>query len=522
MKFSKFLVKYLEEMGVKHIFGIPGDIQTDFAFALKNSSIQFITVRNEKSAGFMADIYSRVSGKLGVCFATVGPGATNLVSGLANANGDRSAVLAITDQVDEQFLESHQYIDQSRIFDPKTGVTKMSAMLDEENVKSILERVYREAFSEPRGAVHIGIPVALQKKYIKYSKPMFDVRPLPVIKNWHKLNQLIKGKRNLAIFGGVVNRLRINQDITQWIERCEIPSLVTFRGKGAIPWNHRLFIGTISRYLIEEISPLLKGIDNLILVGYDYNEGVKPDLWKDLKSNIININTYDNRLRGIFQPQINFFGGLSQFFKKIDAKGKNEIDIGKLRLQLMNKIYKKIDMSSYPIRPHRIIESINKNFPNAIKVCDVGKNKYYSGLLLEANDCNSVFFSNMQSAMGFSSGALGATFATENQVVVITGDGGFMMEPQEIATAKRYNKHLIVVIMNDNGLGLVRSKQLKDYNSRYEVDFPNPDFIKLAESFGAKGYSIRSAGEFDKLMSEVAKSNQFTIVDVPVDYSEGL
>jgi acetolactate synthase-1/2/3 large subunit len=522
MKFSEAVVKYLEDMGVNYIFGIPGDIQTDFAAALRKSSIHFVTTRNEKSAAFMADIYSRISGKIGVCFSTVGPGATNLISGLASATGDKSSVIALTDQVNEQFLEAHQYVNQEALFNPNTGVTKMTITLSEDNLRNSIETAYREALSEPKGAIHLSIPVFLHKTYIDYSKPKLEINQLPQIKNSHQLNELLKNKKNLVIFGGVVNRLGINKEVTQWLERCDIPALVTFRGKGTISDNHKLFVATISRYLVDDISPLLKEIDNLILIGYDYNEGVKQDLWKELKGQIININTYDNRLPGMFEPKINFFGELSQFFNKINVKSNNGIDVIKLKNQIRSKIYKDLDMNIYPVRPHRIIESINKHFSDAIKVCDIGKNKYYSGLLLEANAPNSVLFSNMQSAMGFSSGALGATFASNKKVIVITGDGGFMMEPQEIATAMRYNKHLIIVIMNDSGLGLVRAKQLKDYNMRYEVDFPNPDFIKFAESFNARGYSVKSAGELDRVMEYVSKLNQSAIIDVRVDYSEGL
>jgi acetolactate synthase-1/2/3 large subunit len=522
MKFDEALVKYLEDMGVKYVFGVPGDIQTDFSEALRKSNIRFITTKNEKSAVFMADIYSRVSGKVGVCFSTVGPGATNLVSGLANATGDKSSVIAISDQLTEEFLESHQYVDQGKLFHPSTGVTKASFRLTPENLKKTLEAAYTEAMSEPKGAVHVCMPVSVHKKEVSYSVLVPKVKKLKEISNPEKLSELITGKKNMVILGGVVSRTGVNEEVMDWIERCDIPTLSTFRGKDAIPNSHPLFVGTISRYLVDEIAQLFKEADNLILVGYDYNEGVKPELWKEFKGKLININTFDNHVKGFFEPELNFFGELKGFFKKVGGKSQNKFNVRELRAQIQRKIYQGLDMDVYPPRPHKIIEAINIYFPDAIKVCDIGKNKYYSGLLLNARKPNTVFFSNMQSAMGFSSGALGATFATDGKVLAVTGDGGFMMEPQEIATAIRYNKRLTVIIFNDCGLGLVRAKQLKDFNMKYEVDFPNPDFIKFAESFGAKGYSVKSWGELHRIMKEVAESDQFSIIEVPVDYSEGI
>jgi len=213
---------------------------------------------------------------------------------------------------------------------------------------------------------------------------------------------------------------------------------------------------------------------------------------------------------------------MGPLFESCWAKGRRHLDAAKLRDLLRRKIYKDLDMDVYPPRPHRIMESVNKYFPDAVKVCDIGKNKYYSGLLLHASEPNSVLFSNMQSAMGFTSGAIGATFATNKRVVVITGDGGFMMNPQEIATAVRYNKQLVVIVINDNGLGLVRAKQIEEHNQKYAVDFPNPDFVKYADAFGVKGYSVNSWGHFDRVMREVAASDEYAIVEVPVDYSEGI
>lgn len=524
MKYDDALVKYLEEMGVEYVFGIPGDIQTEFSLSLRDSPIKFITTRNEKSAAFMADIYSRVSRKIGICFSTVGPGATNLISGLTNATGDRSSVIAISDQLDEEFLDAHQYVNQSMLFNPKTGVTKDNYQFSIENLRSVLECAYETAMSEPKGAVHISMPVSVHKEKVSFVPNVveFKTKKLPEMKGIEELNQYLGGRKNLAIIGGVVNRLGLNKELFDWLDATNTIVLETFRGKGSIKDSHSKYIGTISRYLVDDLTPIFSDFDNLILIGYDYNEGVKPNLWKEFNGNLININSFDNTIEDVFKPEMSYFGNLKDFFMNVKAKGINNVDISKLRKQIKNKIYAGLDMEVYPPRPHKIIEAINSHFPDAVKVCDVGKNKYYSGLLLKSNNPNSVIFSNMQSAMGFSSGAIGATFATEKPVVVITGDGGFMMEPQELATIIRYNRDLTIVILNDEGLGLVRAKQLKDAGKTYEVDFPNPDFVKFADAFGGQGYDIKSWGELDKVMEKVSKSKGLNLISVPVDYSQGI
>ncbi|MDO8555688.1 MAG: thiamine pyrophosphate-binding protein [Nanoarchaeota archaeon] len=530
MNGAELIVHYLENQGVHYIFGVPGDIETNIAAALKKSGIRFITARNEKSAAFMADIYSRVSGKAGVCFSTVGPGATNLVSGLANATQDRSSVIAISDQMPrkEMFLGSHQYVDFDRLFHPTTGVTKWNTTVHSiDDVVSSFARGFEEACKEPRGAVHLGIPVDIFNETGTYQAPQQTdhTYPLPQQEAIEQIYQRIRTGKGIIVAGPTIKRTHAQEAFKQFVEQSKLPVLTSFMGKGALDERNPNSLGTISRHLQGVFSEVFNTADFILTIGYDTIEGVRPETFGNLEK-VVNIDLTDNTVPTFFEPTHNLFGDIKYILTTLTEKSydRKQPETAPLRQKIREAIYGKLDMEVYPPRPHKIMEAINTTYGNdSVIVCDVGLNKYYAGLLLEARDSNQIIFSNGMSSMAFSSGAMGAKLAApKKDVLVICGDGGFLMDPQEISTCVRYNQPLTVVILNNSGLGLVEKKQQKDFKDTYEVNFGSPDYVQFAEAFGARGHTIRSWGQLTDVLEETRGNKQINIVEIPVNYTEGL
>jgi acetolactate synthase I/II/III large subunit len=539
MNGSDVVVQALLDNRVKYIFGVPGDIQTDLFRALKKSPIRFITARNEKCAAFMADIYSRVSGECGVCFSTVGPGATNLVSGLANATHDRSAVVAISDQVPTSQLvkNTHQYINYDLLFSPESGVVKAGTTIKHINqISRDLNNAFHLAKAEYPGAVHIGLPIdLLQTSIDNLSETSFS----SISQSSHKedlqniaeeikaIKNHIDNKRVIVVAGPSINRTHCQKEFREFINRTNFPVISTFNGKGSLLDEDPHFIGTISRHLQDIFTKIFAEADVVLLIGYDYIEGIKPETFGNPEK-IINLDVVDNRVFQKFQPRINAFGDLAHILKNVAPLPLHHHsinwDIDEIRKTIRQRIYGGLDMEVYPPRPHRIIEAVNKVYgDNSIIVCDVGLNKYYSGLLLKSTSSNTILFSNGMSSMAFSSGALAAKLARpDKEVVVLCGDGGFLMDLQEISTCVHYNIPITIIVFNNGGLGLIEQAQRKQFNDYHEVHFAGPDYVALAKSLGAEGYSIKSQGQLEKVLVESRKNNQVNVIEVPVNYSEGI
>lgn len=531
MNGAQYLCQILQRKGVEYIFGLFGDIQTDFAHAVRESSMHWIGVHNEKSGGFMADIYARVSGKPGIIFTTLGPGATNVVSALANATHDRSPLIAISDQVplEEFHPDTHQYIDLEKAFAKETGITKYTAV-----VKKIwdLSRIFETAFTiantEPKGAVHISIPITIFREKIgrpKYIRNYFKQKyPKSTLTYRQLLHRLRTRKRGIVIAGGSIERMSTQPQFRSFIEKYKLPVLTTFRGKNAIPSDHPNCLGTISRHLSSVISKVFNQVGFILTIGYDYNEGVKPTIWKGREKDLINIDIFDNRIKKVFYPP-SLFGSLLKIFNKLvlekAPKYIDDFDFVGTRQKIKQIIDEALDVENPKLHPRRITDAVNRLYgDNAIIVCDVGLNKYYSGLLLKTTASNRILFSNGQSAMAFSSGALGAKIASPTKdVVVLVGDGGFLMDCQEVITAVENKKIIVWIIFNNGGLGLIEQAQLKEGAEAHGVHFSKIFFAKLAEAFGLIGHRVEAEKNVYTVLHKVKEQKKVAIIDVVVEYT---
>ncbi len=535
MNGAQLLCRVLEKKGVTHVFGLFGDIQTDFAHAVRTSHLTWIGVHNEKSGGFMADIYARTSGRPGIIFTTLGPGATNVTSALANATQDRSPLIVISDQVPltDFRVETHQFIDLQKAFHPRTGITKHTDVI--RNVYEIpqkLKRAFKIATSEPQGAVHLSIPADIFGAKV-VNKQIPKKQDVVLQSNAGKksilayadfVKMLKASKRGLIIAGGSIERAHAEKEFRSFIEKFDLPVLTTFRGKNAIETDHPQCFGTISRHLGTVLDDFIRNAAYIITIGYDYNEGLKPSLWKGKESYLYNIDSYDNRIVKIFYPP-SLFGDLKKILHSLgqeDQPGYQEsLDFETAKNKLKSAVLKALDVRNPNLHPQRIIDAVNEVYgENAIIVCDVGLNKYYSGLLLKSRAKNKIIFSNGQSAMAFSSGAMGAKLARpEKDVVALVGDGGFLMDPQEVLTAVAYKKPVTWIIFNNGGLGLIEQAQSTQNKKTHGVHFSKVFFAQLAKSLGAYGVHVNNEKNLSSILREVKKTKKPAVIDVLVEYT---
>lgn len=532
MNGAQYLCKILERRGVKHIFGLFGDIQADFAHAVEKSSIRWIGVHNEKCGGFMADTYGRVAGQPGVVFSTLGPGATNLTSALANATHDRSPLIAISDQIplSDFHREAHQYIDFEKAFHHDTGITKYATVVRSlTELPMVLNKAFSVAMTEPRGAVHISMPMDLLGKQVLQKSSvnlLYRDSSEKKIESSLSFSALVKSLctplPGVVIAGGSIERNGARDAFRAFVEKWRLPVLTTFRGKNAFPSSHPQCLGTISRHLGSVLGDILKEAAYVLTIGFDYNEGVKPSLWKD-KQYVYNIDEFDNRIQDIFSPP-SLFGDLQQILKNLSNEKKilyeQEFSFSSTKDRIKHFIAESLSVGHKDLHPGRIIEAVNALYSEGIIVCDVGLNKYYSGLMLSATDNNRILFSNGQSSMAFTSGAMGAKLANpKKDVIALVGDGGFLMDPQETLTAVHYKQPVVWVIFNNGGLGLIEQAQQKNGKHAYGVKFGKVFFSHLAEAFGLYGIRVEPGMDLLSILRQVKRMKRPALIDVPLEYT---
>ncbi|MFB6277840.1 MAG: acetolactate synthase large subunit [Halothece sp.] len=532
MNTAELLVKCLENEGVEYVFGLPGEENLDLLEALKDSSIQFITVRHEQGAAFMADVYGRLTGKAGVCLSTLGPGATNLMTGVADANLDGAPLIAITGQVgtDRMHIESHQYLDLVAMFAP---VTKWNKQIVRPNTTpELLRRAFKFAQQEKPGAVHIDLPeniAAMPADGIPLTKDGRE-QIYASSRSIDKAVQVIENADNPVILAGNgVIRSHAAKQLTDFATRLNIPVVNTFMGKGAIPYKHPLSLWTVGLQQRDFISCAFEQSDLVIAVGYDLIE-YSPKRWNPHGTTpILHIAETASEIDSSYIPVGEVVGdignSLDQLMKKTDRAGKPLPSFVSVRSQIHADYEFYANDEGFPIKPQKIIYDLRQVMgANDIVISDVGAHKMWIARHYHCDSPNTCLISNGFAAMGIAiPGALAAKLLhPEQNVVAVTGDGGFMMNCQELETALRVGTNFVTLIFNDSGYGLISWKQMNHFGSSSFVQFGNPDFVKLAESMGLKGYRVESAAELIPTLKEALAQQVPTVIDCPVDYRENL
>jgi acetolactate synthase-1/2/3 large subunit len=532
MNTAELLVRCLENEGVEYVFGLPGEENLHVLKALTQSSIQFITTRHEQGAAFMADVYGRLTGKAGVCLSTLGPGATNLMTGVADANLDRAPLVAITGQVgtDRMHIESHQYLDLVAMFAP---VTKWNTQIVRpSNTPEIVRRAFKIAQTEKPGAVHIDLPENIAAMPV-VGKPLRPDAREKVYASFQSIERaataINQAVNPLILVGNGAIRAHASDTLTEFATRLNIPVANTFMGKGVIPYTHPLALWCVGLQQRDYISCGFDHTDLVIAVGYDLIE-YSPKRWNPHgEIPIIHINATPAEVDSSYIPLAEVVGDISdslqEILKRGDRTGKPDPYAIHLRTDIRADFEEHAQDEGFPIKPQKLIYDLRQVMgPEDIVISDVGAHKMWMARHYHCDRPNTCIISNGFAAMGIAiPGAIAAKLVAPNRkVVAVTGDGGFMMNNQELETALRLKTPFVTIIFNDGGYGLIEWKQINYYGESHFVHFTNPNFVRLAESMGLKGYRVQSSADFVPMLKSALADDVPAIIDCPVDYRENL
>lgn len=533
MNTAEALVKSLENEGVEYIFGIPGEENLAVMEALKQSTIQFITVRHEQGAAFMADVYGRLTGKAGVCLSTLGPGATNLVTGVADANSDGAPLIAITGQVgtERMHLTSHQYLDLVNMFTPITKRSKQIVRPD--TVHEIVRIAFKYAESEKPGACHIDLPTNIAKmdvpddmKPLKHHRPNMEMAAIENVEEAAGI--LFQAKKPVMLVGHSAIRNNASEEITKFAEKLKIPVVNTMMAKGVIPYDSPYSMWTIGIPQKDYPDLIFEEADLVIAVGYDIVE-FAPTKWNSKQNHkIIHIDTTACHINKLYQPDLEVIGDISYSLKQISLRCNLQHDTSwatRIRNMMVKEFKSYENDKSFPMKPQKILSDVRKVMgKDDIVISDVGAHKMWIAREYNCYQPNTCIISNGFATMGIAvPGALAAKLINpDKKVLAITGDGGFMMNCQEYETALRAGTPFVTLIFNDGSYGLIKWKQDEKYGEHCYVDYTNPDFVKFAESMNAIGYRVEKAEDLIPTLEKAFRQIVPVIIDCAVDYSENM
>jgi len=528
MKAVELFLKCLENEGVEYIFGIPGEENLDLMDALLDSPIRFITTRHEQGAAFMADVYGRLTGRAGVCLSTLGPGATNLVTGVADANMDHAPVVAISGQAGTNRLhkESHQVLDLEQMF---RSITKYSSRLLTPN---IIPEVVRKAFdlaqTEKMGACFIEFPENIaEMDIIAAPLPVRQAAiPEPPSEQVSQAAEIIsKAKNPIILAGNGVVRAGAWSQLADFAAQLNIPVANTFMAKGVLPFKHPMALGSAGLQANDYISCGFSRADVIICIGYDLVE-YHPYLWHPTGDRkLIHIDSSPPEIDANYCTEVSVVGDIRHSLPRIAqlAQPSQGPAMRALREALISEMKQHGRDDGFPVKPQKIIWDLRTALKlDDIVICDVGAHKMWMARMFRCEHPNTCIISNGFASMGIAvPGAIAAKLANPDRAVVaVTGDAGFMMNSQEIETALRIKTPIVILIWNDCGYGLIEWKQMNYFKRASNVKFTNPDFVKYAESFGAKGYRVNSSAELMGVLQQALNDNTVSVIDCPVDYSE--
>ena len=530
MKASDLFVKALEQEGVEYIFGIPGEENLDLLESLRTSSIKLILTRHEQGAGFMAATYGRLTGKVGVCMSTLGPGATNFVTAAAYAQLGAMPMLMITGQkpIKASKQGRFQVLD---VVDMMRPITKYTAQIvSGERIASQVREAFRIASAERPGAVHLELPedIADEETSPNLITESYIRRPIAEEKSIkHAVDMIELAKSPLLLIGAAANRKMSSKMLTQFVDELNIPFVTTQMGKGVVDETKELFLGNTTLSDGDFVHRAIAHADLIINVGHDVVEK-PPFFMRDNDKKVIHINYNAAEVDPVYFPQVEVIGDIANsiwaikeklqpqkhwdfsYFDKVKAAEEKELPHG-------------CNDDRFPIYPQRLVSDVRNVMPkDGIIALDNGVYKIWFARNYKAQLPNTVLLDNALATMGAGlPSAMAAKLVYPNRPVIsICGDGGFMMNSQELETAVRLNQHLIILILRDDAYGMIKWKQANMNFEEFGLDYGNPDYVKYVEAYGGKGHRIKAADELIPLIENCMKDHAVHLIDVPIDYSE--
>jgi len=533
MNCAELFVKCLEEEGVKYIFGLPGEENAHFMMALEKSKIRFILCRHEQAAAFMAETYGKLTGQAGVCLATLGPGATNLVTGVASANSDHAPMVVITGQADiqRQHKESHQLIDIVSMFRP---ITKWATpIIHPDNVPEVVRRAFKTAMREKFGACHIEIADDVAAEVVKVSpiKVNYLRRSVADDKIVDIAMDIIRnGKRPIILAGNGALRTRASKQLRIFAEQTGIGVLSTFMGKGCISRHSEQCLFTIGLQAKTLASAAIDKADVVITIGYDLVEYM-PATWNKFgNKEIVHIDFLPAVPDDNYQLAAEVVGDLAHTLWMMNERVKQRpmrFDLpyqAKTRELLLYKFNQYAnDETEGAIRPQKALYDCRQVLgPADILLSDVGTHKMWISQYYQCDEPNTCLIPNGFCSMG---GALPGAIAAklvhpDRRILAICGDGGFLMNVQELETAVRLKTNIVVMVWVDNSYNLIEWKQRKEFGHNTDCTFGNPDFVKLAESFDCAGFYCDKSAELSDVLEQAFTCGRSAVIAIPIDYRE--
>jgi acetolactate synthase-1/2/3 large subunit len=529
MKASDLFVRALENEGVEYIFGIPGEENLDFLNSLKDSKIQLILTRHEQAAGFMAATYGRLTGKPGVCLSTLGPGATNFTTAAAYAQLGAMPMMMITGQkpIKKSKQGRFQIVDIVESMRPLTKYTRQ--IVNGYNIGAMVREACRLCIEERPGAVHLELPEDIAAE--ETSGRIFEVvghrlpdANLRVIKQAARMME--SAKRPLLLIGAGANRKRTSNALTKLVNETGIPFFNTQMGKGVVDERHAQYMGTAALSSHDFLHDAIDVADLIVNVGHDVIEK-PPFFMQEGGAQVIHVNFFPAQVDEVYFPQLNVIGDIASSVESlaVEVKSTENWDLSRfneVRRDVDLHLTKYFEDERFPMLPQRLVHILREELDqDDIVTLDNGIYKIWFARNYECYAPNTLLLDNALATMGagLPSAILAKLINPAKKVVSVSGDGGFMMNSQELETAVRLDLDLIVIILNDNAYGMIKWKQQGMGFENFGLDYGNPNFKKYAESFGAKGYLPRSDEEFIDTLKTCFEEPGVHVIELPVDYS---
>ncbi|WP_429912876.1 acetolactate synthase large subunit [Glycocaulis sp.] len=530
-KGSDLFVAALENEGVDRIFGVPGEENLDLLESLRTSRIELILTRHEQAAAFMAATHGRLTGRPGVCLATLGPGALNFSTGAAYAHLGAMPMILITGQkpVMSARQARFQIVDIVASMKPLTKMSRQ--ILSAGSIPSMVRDAFRVAMEERPGPVHLELPedVASEDAHGASVIPVHEVvRAIASPSALDKAAEMILAARHpLVMIGAAGNRPSLVEPLSQFVRRTGLAFFNTQMGKGAVTGGSNLFMGTAALSEGDYIHEAVDHADLIIAIGHDTVE--KPPFLMESAGGpkVIHVGYHSASVEQVYHPDFEVIGDIGAsveaLAERLDGRLPADEAMLKLRQKILARLNDRAEEDRFPVTPQRIVHDVRKVMPEDGIVClDNGMYKIWFARNYRTHVANTLLLDNALATMGagLPSAMMAAMLYPDRRVLAVCGDGGFMMNSQEMETAVRLGLNLVVMILNDSAYGMIRWKQAVDGFPDFGMSFGNPDFVRYAQAYGAKGSRVTSVEDLVPTLEAAFTDGGVHLVDVPIDYSE--
>lgn len=530
-KGSDLLVAALENEGVDRVFGVPGEENLDVVESLRKSKIELVLTRHEQAAAFMAATHGRLTGKPGVCIATLGPGALNFSTGAAYAHLGAMPMILITGQKAIMTAKQarFQIVDVVASMRPLTKMTRQ--IVSPASIPSVVRDAFRVAMEERPGPVHLELPEDVAAEEID-DIPLIPVHPLdqpvaPAVALDRAAQMILAAKRPLVMIGAAGNRPRLVEPLSAFVRKIGVPFFNTQMGKGAVTGGSNLYLGTAALSEGDYVHEAVAAADLIIAVGHDTVEK-PPFLMRSAGGpKVIHVGYQSANVEQVYHPDAEVIGDIgasvTALGDRLGGKLPEQAKMLELRQRILTKINDRAEEDRFPVTPQRLVHDVRTVMPEDGIVClDNGMYKIWFARNYRTHVANTLLLDNALATMGagLPSAMMAAMLYPRRRVMAVCGDGGFMMNSQEMETAVRLGLNLVVLVLNDGAYGMIRWKQAVDKFPDYGMTFGNPDFVRYAQAYGAKGSRVTSAEALVPTLEAAFKGGGVHLVDCPIDYSE--